>query len=64
MELLAYWPLILPIFVLQFVLAVIGLISLSRAEEVRGPKWMWVFIIVLLNMFGSILYFVVGRKDV
>lgn len=64
MELSAYWPLILPIFVLQLVLAVIGLISLSRAEEVRGPKWMWICIIVLLNMLGSILYFVVGRKDV
>lgn len=63
-EFIAYLPLILPILILQFVLAVIGLISLSKAQEVRGPKWMWVFIIVFGNMVGSILYFVIGRRDV
>ncbi|OAB45852.1 PLD nuclease N-terminal domain-containing protein [Paenibacillus antarcticus] len=57
------WPLILPILILQLVLAVIGLISLYKAQEVRGPKWMWVLIIVFGNMLGSILYFVIGRKD-
>ncbi|WP_438349125.1 PLD nuclease N-terminal domain-containing protein [Paenibacillus sp. FA6] len=58
------WLLILPILILQLVLAVIGLISLSKAEHVRGPKWVWVLIIVCGNMMGSILYFVIGRKDV
>ncbi|OAB30982.1 transcriptional regulator [Paenibacillus macquariensis subsp. defensor] len=62
-EITAYLPLILPILILQLVLAVIGLISLSKAQEVRGPKWMWILIIVLGNMVGSILYFVIGRKD-
>lgn len=63
-ELYVYLPLILPILILQLVLAVVGLISLSKASKVRGPKWMWVFIIVFGNMAGSILYFIVGRKDV
>lgn len=56
--------LLLPLFVLQLLLAVIGLISLARAERVRGPKWLWVIIIVFGNMVGSIAYFIVGRKDV
>ncbi|AOZ93496.1 PLDc N-terminal domain-containing protein [Paenibacillus crassostreae] len=63
MDVMINWTLILPILVLQLVLAVIGLISLSKAQMVRGPKWMWVLIIVIGNMLGSILYFIVGRKD-
>jgi len=63
-EFVAYLPLILPILILQLVLAVIGLISLSKAQVVQGPKWMWVLIIVCGNIVGSILYFVIGRKDV
>jgi uncharacterized membrane protein YdjX (TVP38/TMEM64 family) len=64
MDISIHWPLVLPIIVLQLVLAVIGLFSLSKAEAVRGPKWLWVLIIVFGNMLGSILYFVIGRKDV
>jgi hypothetical protein len=64
MDITVNWLLILPVLILQLVLAVVGLISLSRAEAVRGPKWMWVLIIVFGNILGSILYFVVGRKDV
>lgn len=57
------WKLIAPLLVLQFLLAIIGLVSLSRAERVRGPKWMWMIIIVLGNIVGSISYFTIGRKE-
>lgn len=63
MDITVNWLLIYPILILQLVLAVIGLISLSKAEQVRGPKWVWVLIIIIGNMMGSILYFVIGRKD-
>ncbi|QWU15479.1 Phospholipase_D-nuclease N-terminal [Paenibacillus sophorae] len=52
-----------PLFALQALLAVIGLVSLSRARSVRGPKWMWVFIILLGNLLGSLAYFTIGRKE-
>nr|WP_280521422.1 PLD nuclease N-terminal domain-containing protein [Paenibacillus mangrovi] len=55
---------IAPLIVIWLILAVVGLISLSRTESTRGPKWLWVVIIVCGNILGSVLYFVVGRKDV
>lgn len=57
------WNLIAPILVIQLVLYVVALISLYKAEATRGPKWLWVIIIVLGSMIGSVVYFVAGRKD-
>lgn len=58
------WGLIAPILILQFLLAVIGLISLVKVEveSVRGPKWLWAIIIVFGSIIGSICYFIIGRK--
>lgn len=58
------WGLILPVVILQVVLAVIGLVSLFRSEpeSIRGPKWVWVLVILFANLIGSIIYFTVGRR--
>ncbi|MEK3900906.1 MULTISPECIES: PLD nuclease N-terminal domain-containing protein [unclassified Paenibacillus] len=57
------WGLIGPLLALQVVLAIIGLISLSKTEQVRGPKWMWVLFLILGNLLGSVAYFTLGRKE-
>ncbi|AIQ26033.1 MULTISPECIES: PLDc N-terminal domain-containing protein [Paenibacillus] len=58
------WGLIMPLIILQALLAIIGLISLAKADRVRGPKWMWIIIIIFGNILGSVAYFTIGRKDV
>ena len=60
------WGLIWPILALQVILAVTGLVSLFRAEpaSIRGARWMWVLIILLGNIIGSVAYFVAGRREV
>ncbi|KTD84375.1 PLDc N-terminal domain-containing protein [Paenibacillus etheri] len=58
------WGLIMPLIILQALLAIIGLISLAKADSVRGPKWMWIIIIIFGNILGSVAYFTIGRKDV
>lgn len=58
-----YWGLIGPLLALQVLLAVIGLISLTKAEQVRGPRWMWVLFLIFGNLLGSIAYFTLGRRD-
>lgn len=65
MDIQIQWGLILPVVILQLILALIGLISLAKAEpeSVRGPKWVWVIIILFGNIIGSIVYFAVGRRD-
>ena len=53
------------LLVLELALDVIALVSLARRPRARialGSKWIWVAIIVLLNVIGPILYFAIGRK--
>jgi len=59
------WALILPLIVIQLILMVIALIDLVRRDEqaTRGPKLMWVFIVILGSLVGSIVYFTVGRRN-
>ena len=58
-----YIPLLLPILLLQLGLMVFALIDLSKRTATRGPRWAWILIIVLLNLFGPLLYFLFGRGD-
>jgi len=50
---------------IQLTLDVIALVDLYRRPVDRvalGNKWVWVAIILLVNLLGAILYLVVGRK--
>jgi hypothetical protein len=60
MELL---PLLVPILIIQLALVVAAIIDLSRRETTRGPKVVWVLVILLVNFIGPILYFVIGRDE-
>lgn len=57
------WALIAPLIVLQIILAVFALVNCIKQEETNGPKWLWVLIILFVNLVGPILYFVIGRKN-
>ncbi|MBT2677880.1 PLDc_N domain-containing protein [Bacillus sp. ISL-35] len=65
MELLAdvNWALLAPILVIQVILLVVALVDLIRIEKTNGPKWLWAVIILVINIIGSILYFVIGRRN-
>jgi hypothetical protein len=55
--------LLIVVGVVQVAIQVAALISLYRAPAVMfGNKWVWVAIIVLLSLVGSIVYFAVGRQ--
>jgi hypothetical protein len=62
-ELRPYIPLLIPILLLQLGLIIVALWDLSHQPATRGPKWVWVLVIVLVNIIGPILYFVVGRRE-
>lgn len=57
--------LVLPVIVIQLILLVVALIDLSRrdAQSTRGPKLMWVFIVILGSLVGPIAYFTIGRRS-
>lgn len=56
-------PLLIPIFIIQLALIAFALVDLSRRENTRGPKWVWVLVIVFVNMIGPIIYFLLGRDE-
>lgn len=58
-----YLPLIIPLILIQLVLMAAALLDLRRREKTRGPKWLWVLIIILGEMLGPIAYFAVGRLE-
>jgi hypothetical protein len=64
MELLANipWGLVAPLLIIQLILLIVALVDLTRTEKTNGPKILWVFIILFVNIIGPILYFVIGRR--
>lgn len=58
-----YLPLLIPLFVIQLALMIVALVDIVKREKTRGPKWLWVIIVVFGEMIGPILYFVVGREE-
>ncbi|MGG3564559.1 PLD nuclease N-terminal domain-containing protein [Neobacillus rhizosphaerae] len=56
-------PIIAPIIIIQLILIVVAIIDLVRIDQTKGPKWLWVIIILFVNIIGPILYFVIGRRN-
>ncbi|MGX6444096.1 PLD nuclease N-terminal domain-containing protein [Neobacillus sp. K501] len=57
------WGLIAPLLIIQLILLIVSLVDLARIEKTNGPKWLWVLIILFVNIIGPILYFVIGRRN-
>lgn len=57
--------LLTPVVLVQFGLLILALRDLLRPERrVRGDsKLMWGVIVVVVNIIGPILYFLVGREE-
>lgn len=57
------WGAIVPILVLHLLLMITALVSCIREEKTNGPKWMWILVILFINLIGPVLYFVLGRRN-
>lgn len=56
------WELVAPIIILDLILVITALVSCLKEEHTNGPKWMWILIILFINLIGPVLYFVIGRQ--
>ncbi len=59
-------PLIIPLAILDLVLIATGLYDLTRPDRrvKGGNKLVWGLVIVLVELFGALIYFLFGREDV
>lgn len=58
-------PLLIPLLILEVALIAIALYDLTRPErQVRGGnKVVWGIVIVIFQLLGPLLYFLIGRED-
>jgi hypothetical protein len=56
--------LLVPLVLVELGLLGFALYDLVKRKRVRGGnKWLWGIIIVVVEIFGPILYFVLGREE-
>ena len=58
-----FLPYLIPLLLVQLGLMVYCLVDLSRREKTRGPKWLWVVLIVFGELIGPVVYLIVGRVE-
>lgn len=62
-ELSRYIPFLIPVILLQLVLLGVALLDLARRERTRGPKIVWLVVILAINLIGPIIYLIFGREE-
>jgi hypothetical protein len=63
-QLTSLLPFLIPIVIIEIGLMVWALVDVVKRERVRGGnKVVWILIIVLVNLFGPIVYFIWGREE-
>jgi hypothetical protein len=56
--------LLIPLVLVELGLLAFALYDLVKRKRVRGGnKWVWGIIIVVVEIFGPVLYFVLGREE-
>ena len=56
-------PLLIPVVILELGLMIFAIIDLIRRERTKGPKWVWALVIIFVNFFRPIIYFIFGREE-
>ncbi|GIN74816.1 hypothetical protein J14TS2_52910 [Bacillus sp. J14TS2] len=62
-EIGAWLPLLLPILILHLILFSVALWDLLKTDQRTDYKWLWGVVIILVNIIGPILYFILGRRQ-
>jgi hypothetical protein len=62
-QLIDLLPLLIPILLIELGLMIAALVDLIKRPETRGPKWLWIVVIVFVNLIGPIIYFLVAREE-
>lgn len=58
------WMILIPILVLQLTIQIIALVDLYKQKNIeKNKKIIWVFVILLFNILGPIVYFIFGRRE-
>jgi len=63
-KLIEYLPFLIPIIIIELALAITALIHVLKHPNYRfGNKVLWIFIVLLIQIIGPIVYFIFGRGE-
>lgn len=62
-ELQPYLPFFVPLLLLQLGMTIAALVDWARHKHTRGPRWLWLAIILCVNTIGPVVYFLLGRTE-
>ncbi|EAC6283346.1 negative regulator of sigma-Y activity, partial [Listeria monocytogenes] len=54
---------IIPVILLYFALLLTAIIDLTKNWNTRKNPIIWLIVIIVINIFGPIAYFIFGRKE-
>jgi hypothetical protein len=61
-KILQFLPYIIPVVVIELILLVAALLDWLKRPNLSN-RWVWLAVILILNLFGPIIYFLFARKD-
>ncbi len=62
-DLQPYLPFFVPLLLLQLGLTIAALVDWARRKHTRGPRWLWLVIILGVSTIGPVIYFLLGRTE-
>lgn len=63
-DLQEFLPILIPLVLIQWTLAIIALIHVVRHPNYRfGNRIMWILIVLFIQFIGPIVYFLFGRGE-
>lgn len=63
LELRELLPFLIPVVILDLGLIGWALVDWARRRRTKGPKWVWLLVILFVSTFGPIIYLVFGRGE-
>lgn len=57
------WQLILIVLALGIIPTIVALVDILRSDFKGNNKIVWVLVVLFINFFGAILYFLIGRQQ-
>lgn len=59
-----YIPFLIPVIIVELILAVTALIHVLKHPNYKfGNKVIWIFVVLLIQIIGPVVYFVFGRGE-
>jgi hypothetical protein len=53
---------LIPVILIQYGLMIFAIVQIIKNDVNYLPKWGWILIVVLVNIIGSVVFLIIGRK--